>query len=49
VNLATSLSNDTFEKIEDAYNRYSLLIFRAAGSEITSVKRLQRTILARVA
>jgi alpha-ketoglutarate-dependent taurine dioxygenase len=75
VNLATSLSNDTFEKIEDAYNRYSLLIFRetasrpmhgirisgpnrpsvagepiteavsrmrAAGSEITSVKRLQR-------
>jgi taurine dioxygenase len=28
VNLGTNLSNDTFEKIEDAYNRYSLLIFR---------------------
>jgi taurine dioxygenase len=28
VNLAASLSNDTFEKIEGAYNGYSLLIFR---------------------
>jgi len=28
VNLAASLSNGAFEKIEDAYNRYSLLIFR---------------------
>jgi taurine dioxygenase len=28
VNLGTNLSNDTFEKIEDAYNRSSLLIFR---------------------
>jgi taurine dioxygenase len=28
VNLAASLSNGAFEKIENAYNRYSLLIFR---------------------
>src|SRR5215471_9820404 len=28
VNLPASLSNGAFEKIEDAYNRYSLLIFR---------------------
>ena len=28
VNLAASLSNGAVEKIEDAYNRYSLLIFR---------------------
>jgi taurine dioxygenase len=28
VNLAASLSSDTFEKIEGAYNGYSLLIFR---------------------
>jgi taurine dioxygenase len=28
VNLAASLANGAFEKIEDAYNRYSLLIFR---------------------
>jgi hypothetical protein len=32
VNLATSLSNDTFKKIEDASNRYSLLIFRETTS-----------------
>ena len=28
VNLADSLSKGTFETIDDAYNRYSLLIFR---------------------
>jgi taurine dioxygenase len=28
VNLAASLSNETFEKIDEAYNRYALLIFR---------------------
>ena len=28
VNLAADLSGDTFEKIDDAYNRYSVLVFR---------------------
>ena len=28
VNLAADLPDDTFEKIDDAYNRYSVLVFR---------------------
>jgi alpha-ketoglutarate-dependent taurine dioxygenase len=28
VNLAADLADDTFEKIDDAYNRYSVLVFR---------------------
>ena len=28
VNLAADLSDDIFEKIDDAYNRYSVLVFR---------------------
>ena len=28
VNLATDLADDTFEMIDDAYNRYSVLVFR---------------------
>ena len=31
VDLAAELPDDTFEKIDEAYNRYSVLVFRDPG------------------